>query len=342
MDRGRMCGAPARPIIAVVQRAFAIVSLLIAAAVGAELLAAYNDTTGRPLALLGNLVFFAALYGCPALLIREYARRTGRGWPAIVLLSAAAGLVQAGLLDQSLFAERYGEVRGWEASFRATAIEPLGVSAYMAQGFVLGHVVYSFCAPIALVEAMVPSIARTGWLGRGGVVAATLLWALVAAAIVADSGHATLPELVATLALIGVLVAGAARAGRARGAGTPRARTALAVGLLAATAHALMPATWAGTAGALVVAAAAGVWVARREWDLRSAAALAVGALLSRGALAFTYFPVVGETPAGAKYAHNVGMLALLAVAGAYALRPLRPRRRSSPPAAPARPPGRA
>jgi hypothetical protein len=63
--------------------------------------------------------------------------------PAMVLLSVAAGFVQAGVLDQSLFAERYGEVRGWEESFRATAIAPLGVSAHMLQSFIVGHVVYS-------------------------------------------------------------------------------------------------------------------------------------------------------------------------------------------------------
>ena len=91
-----------------------VLALLVLSPIGAELLAAYNDTTGRPLALLGNLVFFAALYGCPALLIRELARRTGRGWPAILLLSAAAGLLQAGVLDQSLFSESYDDVRGWE------------------------------------------------------------------------------------------------------------------------------------------------------------------------------------------------------------------------------------
>ena len=128
-------------------------------AIGAELLAAYNDTTGRPAALLGNAVFFAVLYGCPALLIRELARRTGRGWPAILLLSAAAGLLQAGVIDQSLFAESYDDVRGGRRTVRATSVGPF--SAYMLQNFVLGHVIFSFCAPIALAEAVRPR-SRTG------------------------------------------------------------------------------------------------------------------------------------------------------------------------------------
>ena len=49
--------------------------LLVLSAIGAELLAAYDDTTGRPGELLFVVVFFAALYGAPALLIRELARR---------------------------------------------------------------------------------------------------------------------------------------------------------------------------------------------------------------------------------------------------------------------------
>ena len=36
---------------------------------------------------------------------------------------------------------------------RATYVEPLGLSAYMAQNFILGHVIFSFAAPIALAEA---------------------------------------------------------------------------------------------------------------------------------------------------------------------------------------------
>ena len=55
------------------------------------------------------------------------------------------------------------------------------------------------------------------------------------------------------------------------------------------------------------------------SWSLQHYAALATGVLLSRAALAFTYYPLVGETPAVAKYAHNVVMLALVVAVGAYA-----------------------
>src|SRR3954470_23327792 len=119
-------------------------SLVVLSAICAEPLAAYNDTTGRPAELLFSVAFFAMLYGCPTLLIREFARRMGSGWPAMSLLSAAAGLLEAGVIDQSLFSDSYGDVRGWEESLRATYIAPLGLGAYLLQNFVGGHVIYSF------------------------------------------------------------------------------------------------------------------------------------------------------------------------------------------------------
>ena len=334
-------------------RLVAIGSLVVLSAIGAELLAAYNDTTGRPAELLFNVVFFAMLYGCPALLIREFARRTDRGWPAMLLLSAAAGLLQAGVIDQSLFSDSYGDVEGWEESLRATYIAPLGVGAYMLQNFVLGHVIYSFCAPLALAEAMRPGIARRPWLGRPGIAVATGLWLLVAAAILADTlgseSHATLPEVAATLAVVAALVAAALRVGRVArparqrtpqlrsacvvsfvpaSARSPRLRTVLVVSFVAASAQAAVPETWVGVAVAVPVAVASGWLLARaargRDWGLAHIAAVATGVLLSRGALAFTYYPVVGETSAGRKYAHNVVMLLIVAAAGAYAMRQAR------------------
>ena len=313
-------------------RVVAIGSLVVLSAIGAELLAAYNDTTGRPAELLFNVAFFAMLYGCPALLIRELARRTGRGWPTVVLLSAAAGLLQAGVIDQSLFSDSYGDVEGWEESLRATYIAPLGLGASMLQGFVVGHVVYSFCAPLALAEAMRPGIAHRSWLGWRAITVATLLWLLAAAAVVSDTlgseAHATLPEVAATLVVIAAIVAAALGVGgvdRPARARTPRLRTTLVLSFVAASAHAVAPETWLGVAVAALVVVASGWLLARaargRDWSLTHAAAVATGVLLSRGALAFLYYPVVGETSAGLKYAHNVVMLLIVAVAGAYAIR---------------------
>ena len=71
-----------------------MVALLLGAPVCAELLQAYLDITGDPCSRWCSLVFFfAPLYGGAAVLIREVAVRTGRGWPGRLLLAAAFGLL---------------------------------------------------------------------------------------------------------------------------------------------------------------------------------------------------------------------------------------------------------
>ena len=92
-------------------RVVAIGSLVVLSAIGAELLAAYNDTTGQPPELLFNAAFFAMLYGCPALLIRELARRTGahgRDWG----LTHAAAVATGVLLSRGALAFLYYPVVG--------------------------------------------------------------------------------------------------------------------------------------------------------------------------------------------------------------------------------------
>jgi hypothetical protein len=189
---------------------------------------------------------------------------------------------------------------------------------------------------------MRPAISHRLWLGWRGITVATVLWLLVTAAIVSDTlgsdAHATLPEVAATLAVIAAIVVAAFRVGRVDRPArerTPRLRTTLAVSFVAASAHAVATETWLGVAAAALVVVASGWLLARaargRGWGLAHVAAVATGVLLSRGALAFLYYPVVGETSAERKYAHNVVMLLIVAAAGAYALRRAREHRCAGP-----------
>src|SRR3954464_15233473 len=65
--------------------------------------------------LLGNIsisaivamVFLAPMYGGGALAVREIARRCGRGWATIILLALAYGLIEEGLVIQTLFNPNY-------------------------------------------------------------------------------------------------------------------------------------------------------------------------------------------------------------------------------------------
>jgi hypothetical protein len=311
-------------------RTLPILALLVLSAIGAELLAAYDDTTGRPGAITFAVVFFAALYGCPALLIRELARRTGRGWPAMVVLAAAVGVLEAGAIDQALFADSYEDVSNWEETVRATYVAPLGLAAFPAQNFIVGHVLFSFCAPVALAEAIRPEIAHRPWLGRPGLVVAAGAWLTAAGLILSDAlreGYATWREIAVTLGLVAALVAAALllRLPQRATRRAPRTRTVLAASFGLTTAATAVPETWAGFGIALAVVATA-IWLLLRfaggpGWTLGHTAAVGAGALLSRGALAFLYYPLVGETSAAQKYTHNVVMLLVVAAIAVVAHR---------------------
>ncbi len=97
--------------------------------------------------------------------------------------------------------------------------------------------------------------------------------------------------------------------------------------MLGAAYH-VMPQTWRGFAGSVVVLAIAGILVARtsrtRRWSATHVAIIGATPLFLTAALAFTYDPMIGEVTAQAKYAHNTAMVAivLLAVGAALLRRP--------------------
>lgn len=315
-----------------------VAGLLVLVPVGAELLAAYSETTGYLGRVLFSIIFFAGLYGAPALLIRELVRRKGWGWPSLLLLSASLAVLQAGVIDQSLFSQDYGDYEGFEEQARQTWIEPLGLSAFNTQGFVIGHVVFSFAAPLALAEAWRPHRAHAPWFGWRGITVLVLLYAGASALILSDptaSGAGSTAQIAAAALVAVVFAAAALAAGRFRLPASPRRVPRLAVlvaaGLVFGAVETFVPPTWTGT-GIAVAAAAVAVlavlqWSSRDGWSIRHGAALALGVVLARGLSAFLYFPLLGEVSAPRKYAHNIAMLAIVIAAGWIALRQPRARR---------------
>jgi hypothetical protein len=160
------------------------------------------------------LLFLGPLYGSVAVLIREVARRRGGGWPAMVLLAVAFGLVQAGLVDQSLFDRAALEGTQFAEAGRAagaTWVPALGFSAGQLFDFVGGHVWWSVCAPIAVVEAWSPvAVRRAPWLSRWGVAGLVVLYVLASLVNWSDSGRVVSPvQVVAVLTVVAALVAAA-------------------------------------------------------------------------------------------------------------------------------------
>ncbi|TQS29225.1 hypothetical protein [Microbispora sp. KK1-11] len=313
--------------------------LLVLAPMCAEYVTGYDDSTGDPFVLAVSLLIFSPLYGAPALLIRETARRLDVRWPGILALTTAFGVLQAGVIDQSMFSEGYRDIPYWEEMIRPTYVAPLGLAAYTTLSFVAGHAIWSFGVPIALTEALSPRLSRTPWLRTPGLVTAAALYLAAAAFVLrehlrTEPGHATAVQITGSLAVVALLVlvaliSAVRRRRRAalpapEGGAAPRPIVVAAAGLVAGLAFNFLPSTWAGVAAGLAVialcAAAVGRLARSPEWSGRHVAALAAGALTARAAVGFLAVPL-GEVAPVAKYAHNVAFLAGAVLLGVLATR---------------------
>jgi hypothetical protein len=330
----------------------AAAGLLLLSPVCAEYLIGYDASIGRPLHLLLGLLILGPLYGAVAVLIRETVRRAGRGWPTMLLLSAALGLAQAGLIDQSLFHLEFGEDDpDWATEQPVTPLPWLGVDAKNLLNWVGGHVIWSFAAPIAVVEACVPRAASRPWLGRTGLGVMTVLYLAAAALLISDveGPGATGAEAAGAAVTVAVLAVTAFALPRRTGL-LPRPGRVPGPWLLGAGAAAVFATdqmvgrSWTATAVDAAVLALLGtallVWSARAGWTRRHVLAVAGAALLVRVGLSFLVEPL-GNPSTAAKYGANATLTVCVVLLLAWASHRLRrvtdP---ASPPPAPASPGG--
>jgi hypothetical protein len=296
-------------------RIAAVLGLIVLSPIAAEYLIGYDDTIGQPLTLLFGLLILGPLYGCAAVLIREMTRRSGRGWPTMLLLSLVFGLVQAGLIDQSLFNPDYRGIPYWAQMREPTYLPALGTSAYMMMNFLIGHLVRSFAVPIALVETLVGGEdGRRPWLGPFGLVLTSVGYLVGAAFILYDQrslGFTPSPAQLAGTAVVAIVLVVVALTVPRRGPVAARpAPPAVLVGVLALVWawHELAPTTWVGVIVdiALLGGLALGVawWSRSPEWGQRQVLALC-GAVLAVQALnAFAIEPL-GQPDPVARYSVN-------------------------------------
>lgn len=312
--------------------------LLVLAPVCAEYLWGYDDSTGHPGTLIGNLVVFSPLYGAPALLIRELARRRELGWPGILLLAAAFGVVQAAIVDQSMWSTDYRDIPYWQDMSVPTYVAPIGLSLYLALSFVGGHVILSIGSPIALVESLTPGRRHAPWLGPVVLWVVVFLYAAACALVMKDAydtgeASATWGQLVGSaVAALGLVVA-ALVVGRRPSlilpGAVPRPLLVWATAFFAMVGWVAIPPTRLGTALvallALGVAVAVWQWSRRGDWGPPHVLALASGAVVAAGCFAFLTTPI-GEVSDGEKYGHNVALLALMLALSGWAAHRAQPR----------------
>ena len=245
-----------------------------------------------PVVLLPLIVVLAPWYGAGALLIREVARRRGRGWPTIALLALAWALIGEGLLGQSLFNPGYADAHLLDHGF----LPGLGIGATWTVFVLAIHVAFSICLPIAIVELGM-SEPRRPLLRRRGILVCTAL--LLVGAVVTFStayrtwGHfvAPWPRLGATALIAVALVALALRLPGRKPDGARPPRPGVVCGLFVACGAALLGgvrlATAAGlvtmTDGIVVAVITLARWAPSPMWTDRHRLAVIAAGLLTYG-----------------------------------------------------------
>lgn len=320
-------------------RSIGVLALLFGAPVFAELIQSYLDITGELGGTLFLIAFVAPLYGGVALLVREIAVRTGRGWPGRLLLAAAFGVLMPTWVDLSLWTPQTAEEIELWGDIRGVTIAGVGVLALSS--WALGHVVMSVSAPLVVVEALLPGGRGRPWLGRLGITVLTVLAVGVAALIHFDDegrdAETSVAKYALSLTFAGAL-AGAALTPlgrpvtRVEGRGVRSPAVLGVAGFVLMAVFDLAPASWLGLVMVWGSAVTAGVLLARSArspgWTARHLVAFAFGGILERTLIGFLV-PTPPGGDAGGKLVQNVVVLLLVLALGAW----LRTRTREPEPA---------
>ena len=246
-----------------------VLTLLVVAPFLGEVLS--TATPPLDLVLPWNLLLFAALYGCGALLCREVAYRWGLALPTLALLGAAYGVYEEALVDRFWFDPGYAQETGVGDYARV-----FGTSLLLATHLTAFHAAVSVCASVLIVSWLFPGDRDRAWVRPRGLVVAGV--AMAAALFVTyeefvppPPGPALVAAAVGVLLVVGARLSG--RRARAVRDPTRRARPRLlaVVAFLGTGAHFLLvyavPSTgWAwpvGLAVTLVPLAAAAAVVRR-------------------------------------------------------------------------------
>jgi hypothetical protein len=151
------------------RRFFAVLFLLVVSPAISELLLG-----STPISQSFTFPFLMAAYGAGALLIHELAVRRRMGWPRIVLLAAAFGLILEGIVFQTLFNPHfvgYLDVYGrW-----------LGINWYWIEYIVGWHTIWTVCVPVLLTTLLFPEYQQKALLKRGGIIVAGIFCVLACA-----------------------------------------------------------------------------------------------------------------------------------------------------------------
>jgi putative flippase GtrA len=117
-----------------------------------------------PLQFFNPIVFavMALPYGCGALLCRELARRWGKGWLSLLLLAAAYGMYEEGIVSRAFFDPHWLEL-GALANHDYFA----GINWTYSISLLHFHIAISILSSVMLAELLYPERRAEPWLSGG-------------------------------------------------------------------------------------------------------------------------------------------------------------------------------
>jgi hypothetical protein len=285
-----------------------------------------------PLTMLPALIVLAPMYGGGAVLIREIVRRTGRGWPSMVVLAMVYGIFEEALTTQSLFNTNYLHLNAHLLD--ASYIPALGIGAWWTVFVLTLHTVWSISTSIALMEALEPERSTSPWLGRVGLIVVSVLFVLgaVANTLVGykqDHFLASRAQLGSAALISVVLVLIAFRIPQPRTVTSRSSPNPWLVGVLSLIAGStvlLVQKEWGWWAAIsvfgidMLALAAVLFWSRSRRWNMRHKLALAGGAALAYAWHGFVQTPATGHVTSLVRIGNVIfaaGAVALIATATA-------------------------
>ena len=270
------------------------------------------------------------MYGGGALLIRETVRRNRLGWPNIFVLALAYGVLEEGLIMQSLFNPNFLGLN--QQLLQRAYIPTLGMGAWWTLFVLTLHTVWSIPVSIAICESLAPKRAPEPWLSATGLASVTIVFLAGCVSVAAftvrnDPAHfvASSRQLACAASAFALLIAVGLLLPTAAGALDPRpAPRYLTVGLTAlfiGFGFLRIPGTWGWWAVCLYLAIDAAtipairVWSRRQGWGAGHRLALSAGAALAYAFQGFIAVPAAGEPNRFGNTAFTAGLLLVLWIA---------------------------
>lgn len=148
-----------------------------------------------------GLTVLFALYGGGTVIVRDLVRRWRRGWASILLMGAAYGIYEEGIVVRSFFDPAWPDL-GLLAEYGRW----LGVNWVWAVELTVYHAVISITIPIMLVELLFPTHHDDPWLRTPGWIVVSILFLSVVIVGPLAGMRASVPAILGCLMTIGLLV----------------------------------------------------------------------------------------------------------------------------------------